>query len=491
MFCSRSSSPRKRFALSGMINPMHRNRSIDLILLSIALDAGLAAVMFVLAVLYRPFLSQLSFAQDINSVSSIPTCLYFLLPAAWEFCLLLFSVYHPQRNIHFKDEAVSLLLGSLLAGVTLSGVVYLTYRDLSRVLFLSFILATFLAQFLWRILRQLVIRFGKASFSPPHRVLIVGAGMVGVELQEKISSDLSGRMEFAGFLDDDPLKAASDDRVLGTLDDTRPTIQKHRIEYIILALPQRAHERAARLVTDLLDLPVEVLVVPDYFALSLHHAAVEEFAGIPMLDLRAPALSVTQRLIKRVFDIAFTLACMPFALPIMGLIAIAIRMTSAGPVIFIQERVGENCRPLKMYKFRTMVNNAEQLRHLVERYDEQGRLLHKVMDDPRVTKLGAFLRRMSLDEVPQLFNILRGQMSWVGPRPEMPRLVEKYEPWQRKRFAVPPGLTGWWQVHGRSDKPMHLHTEEDLYYIQNYSLWLDLAIIFQTIGVVLSRKGAY
>jgi lipopolysaccharide/colanic/teichoic acid biosynthesis glycosyltransferase len=138
-----------------------------------------------------------------------------------------------------------------------------------------------------------------------------------------------------------------------------------------------------------------------------------------------------------------------------------------------------------------MVKNAEELRSLVERRDVEGNLIHKVKDDPRVTGVGRWLRRFSLDELPQLFNVLAGTMSLVGPRPEIPYLVEKYQPWQRKRFAVPPGMTGWWQVSGRSDKPMHLHTEDDLYYIQNYSIWFDLQIIVRTIWVVLMGKGSY
>ena len=117
--------------------------------------------------------------------------------------------------------------------------------------------------------------------------------------------------------------------------------------------------------------------------------------------------------------------------------------------------------------------------------------MYKRPDDPRVTRVGRVLRRTSLDELPQLFNVLLGEMSLVGPRPELPNLVEKYELWQRKRFAVPQGMTGWWQVNGRSDKPMHLHTEEDLYYVQNYSIWLDLQILVKTVWVVLRRKGAY
>jgi lipopolysaccharide/colanic/teichoic acid biosynthesis glycosyltransferase len=144
-----------------------------------------------------------------------------------------------------------------------------------------------------------------------------------------------------------------------------------------------------------------------------------------------------------------------------------------------------------MLKFRTMVRNAEQLQSQVEKRDAEGNLIHKSKDDPRVTKIGKFLRRFSLDELPQLINIVRGDMSLVGPRPEMPYLVEKYQPWQRKRFAVPPGLTGWWQINGRSDKPMHLHTEDDLYYIQNYSIWLDIQILMRTVWVVLVGRGAY
>jgi len=138
-----------------------------------------------------------------------------------------------------------------------------------------------------------------------------------------------------------------------------------------------------------------------------------------------------------------------------------------------------------------MVANAEELNYLVERIDDHGNMIHKHSDDPRVTRVGRILRRLSLDELPQLFNVLRGDMSLVGPRPELPYLVEKYEPWQRKRFAVPQGLTGWWQINGRSDKPMHLNTEDDLYYVQNYSLLLDIQILFLTIWVVLRGKGAY
>jgi lipopolysaccharide/colanic/teichoic acid biosynthesis glycosyltransferase len=161
------------------------------------------------------------------------------------------------------------------------------------------------------------------------------------------------------------------------------------------------------------------------------------------------------------------------------------------PVIFRQTRVGKDGQLFEIFKIRTMVKNAEQLQNQVEQRDADGNLVRKTKDDPRVTRLGRLLRRFSLDELPQLFNVLGGTMSIVGPRPEIPYLAEKYEPWQRKRFEVLPGITGWWQVNSQSDRPMYLHIEDDLYYIENYSIWLDLQIIVRTIWVVLTGKGAY
>ena len=154
-------------------------------------------------------------------------------------------------------------------------------------------------------------------------------------------------------------------------------------------------------------------------------------------------------------------------------------------------RVGENGKLFKMIKFRTMIPDAEKFQPTVEKVDKNGESIHKTKDDPRVTRVGKILRRTSLDEIPQLFNVLKGDMSLVGPRPEMPNLVEKYDLWQRKRFAVPQGMTGWWQIKGRSDRPMHLHTEDDLYYVQHYSIWLDLQILIKTFWVVVRGKGAY
>jgi exopolysaccharide biosynthesis polyprenyl glycosylphosphotransferase len=209
------------------------------------------------------------------------------------------------------------------------------------------------------------------------------------------------------------------------------------------------------------------------------------------LDVRAAALTEYQLMVKRIFDLVATTLIMVFALPVMLVVALVIWLDDRGPILYHSRRVGENGKLFDMIKFRTMIPSAEKMQKMVEQYDEQGNLIHKTKDDPRITRIGRFLRRTSLDELPQFFNVLSGNMSLVGPRPELPYLVDKYEPWQRKRFAVPQGLTGWWQIHGRSDKPMHLHTEDDLYYIQNYSIWLDIQILLQTVWIIIRGKGAY
>lgn len=194
---------------------------------------------------------------------------------------------------------------------------------------------------------------------------------------------------------------------------------------------------------------------------------------------------------KRVFDLSLGTLALLLALPLMAFSALMIYLEDGSPVIFRQKRVGRAGRLFEIYKFRTMVKDAERLRLQVERRDRDGNLIHKTRNDPRVTSVGRVLRRFSLDELPQLFNVLAGTMSLVGPRPELPSLVANYESWQHKRFAVPPGMTGWWQTHGRSDRPMHLHTEDDLYYVQNHTIWLDLQIILRTLWVVIVGKGAY
>jgi lipopolysaccharide/colanic/teichoic acid biosynthesis glycosyltransferase len=194
---------------------------------------------------------------------------------------------------------------------------------------------------------------------------------------------------------------------------------------------------------------------------------------------------------KRAFDLGLSLLALVIAIPLMALSMLTVYLEDGSPVIFRQKRVGRNGQLFEMFKIRTMVKNAGQLQSPREELAVSSSLVNGGKEDPRITRVGRVLRRFSLDELPQLFNVLAGTMSLVGPRPELPDLAKKYEPWQRQRFSVLPGITGWWQINSRSDQPMQLHIEDDLYYIRNYSIWLDIQIIVRTIWVVLSGKGAY
>lgn len=212
-----------------------------------------------------------------------------------------------------------------------------------------------------------------------------------------------------------------------------------------------------------------------------------------LIDRREPAIQGPDRLIKRLFDLGLSAGLLAVFAPVMLGLAWLIKLDSPGPILFRQQRVGEGGRLFWMVKFRSMVEGAEQVETRLLRQSVAGEVLFaKRPDDPRVTRVGRLMRRTSLDELPQLFNVLKGEMSLVGPRPELPWLVKRYEPWQRNRFAVPQGMTGWWQINGRMERPgFDQRVEDDLFYIKNYSLWLDLRILWKTVQVVIAGEGAY
>ena len=470
---------------------MFRRFSTNFAIFSIFLDALLISLSLAIAQLFRPLFNDLSWIHSLPAGFIIPWNLYFVFPLTWVLVMLLVSVYDGRKNLKVADEFGAVTLAAFIAAVSISGEMYLTYREISRFLFVLFISISFLFMLGWRACVRMLFRRDVRRGIYRRKVLIVGAGEGGQQLSEQICSQSYLGLQFVGFMDD-VSQNHTQAPVLGRLDQVREIVQKEKVDDVVIALPRSQNSPLNRLAADLYDLPVKVWIIPDYFSLALHHASVDEFAGIPMLDLRAPALSEYQRMLKRGFDILVVVVCLPFLAVITGIIAILIKLDTPGPVFYRQKRAGENGKIFEMIKFRSMVKDADQQRQLVEKVDPAGQLIqNKTAQDPRITRVGQFLRRTSLDESPQFFNVLRGDMSLVGPRPELPYLVDSYELWQRKRFAVPQGMTGWWQINGRSDKPMHLHTEEDLFYVQHYSLLLDLKILFKTIGVVLRGKGAY
>jgi exopolysaccharide biosynthesis polyprenyl glycosylphosphotransferase len=469
---------------------MLRRFSVNFALFSMVLDGLSTGFGLWLSAVLRPALNAFDFIKSTNNPVVIPPSLYVLFPVIWVIIFSSLSIYDGRKFLRAADELAALFLSTFISSISTAGILYFSYRDVSRALFILFVVTTFLICFFWRVLARIYFRSHRESSSVSRRLLVVGMGPLGQDVGKQIQNSFSENVNLIGFVDDgygERSKVSS----LGKVEDLKTLIGKYQVTDVVIALPYSAYHSMADIITCLDDLPVGVWVALGFFDLALYRTDIEDFAGIPMLDLRASAIDDYQRLIKRAFDIFFGLFALILALPLMALSALMVFLEDGAPVLIRQQRAGENGRLFGMLKFRTMVRNAEQLRSQVEKRDADGNLIHKSKDDPRVTRVGRWLRRLSLDELPQLFNILAGTMSLVGPRPEMPYLVDQYQPWQRKRFAVPPGLTGWWQVNGRSDKPMHLHTEDDLYYIQNYSIWLDLQIIVRTIWVVLVGKGSY
>jgi len=438
----------------------------------------------------------LPFGQDLpRSAVNLPFPVYLLITLCWSISLVLSGAYDPQRALRWFNEASRVIVAGILATVVTAGVLYMTYREVSRLQFFYIFIVTLAILLTHRaVLRVAYNLVGKARPGSQARVLIVGAGDLGQRVAQVILDHSRWGYSLVGFLDDDEGKQGETyegAKVLGNIFEVKKYVAERRVNEVWIALPVWALDRLNLVINELEKLPVRIKIVPDYFSLAMVQAKAEILGGIPVIGLREPVIEGLPRLLKRGFDLVIdSLLLLLTALPML-LIALAVKLDTRGPSIFRQERVGENGRLFGMYKFRTMVADAEAQQDQVNIQTEDDEVLHKRPDDPRVTKVGHFLRRYSLDELPQLINVLKGDMSLVGPRPEMPWLVDRYESWQRKRFAVPQGITGWWQINGRSDKPMHLNTDDDLYYVYNYSLWLDIQILLRTPLAVLQGKGAF
>jgi exopolysaccharide biosynthesis polyprenyl glycosylphosphotransferase len=454
------------------------------IVLAILLDLLCSIAALYLAGALR---ATLPFGAFMPSEAILSPSLIVLTLAIWFAIFLMLSVYDPRYTVRLSDEVRRTLAASFFALLVLAGALYFIDREVSRLLVIYVALLNMLLRVTWRAAAHL---FFAGRQRQTRRVLIVGSGALAEQIVETLQEYTWAGIQLIGFLEADESALRSLPR-LGRLADAARVVQQCSIDEVIIALPYRDYECLTALVLELQRLPVQVRIVPNYLNLALYRATVEEFGGVPLINLRDPALNIYQRAVKRAFDLLLGAALLLLSAPLWAIVWLAIRLDSKGAAIFKQERIGENGKPFIMYKFRTMTEDAEERQTEVLRHDEQGNLIHKTADDPRVTRVGRFLRRTSLDELPNLINVLRGEMSLVGPRPEVAWMMDKYALWQLKRFAVPQGMTGWWQINGRSNKPMHLHTEDDLYYIQNYSILLDLLILWRTLFVVLRGKGAF
>jgi exopolysaccharide biosynthesis polyprenyl glycosylphosphotransferase len=427
------------------------------------------------------------------------TPLSFLVAALWPIFFFLFGVYDGRRNRTLRSELLNTLMAIVAATLVLAGVLYFTYQEVSRIAFLMFFLIDsgilLGMRFFWWIFRS-----RSRSVSGLHRTLIVGAGPVGIRVADELRRYSAGRILLTGFVDDDPVKHQQilvGLPVLGTLDQLPGLVNDNGLTDAVVALPLQAHARLVEVCSALQEAGVHVHVVPDLFTLSFPSASLDGFGGIPVLDLGQPGIHGWRRIFKRLFDILVTLLVLLFIWPLMFAVALAIKLDSPGPVFYLQKRIGENGHPFKMFKFRSMhVNNDESIhREYVKQLIQENISLAegstlKLMYDPRITRVGHFIRKTSLDELPQLFNVLRGEMSLVGPRPPIPYEVEVYQKWHLRRLEAIPGITGLWQVHGRNRVSFDEMVRMDMDYIERQSIWLDIQLLIKTPSALVSGRGA-
>lgn len=415
-----------------------------------------------------------------------------LVALIWLATFYFLGVYERRNRDEARVEARAVFVAVTFALFTLAAALYyFKIEDFSRVLFAYFYLLDLSLMLVWRTALR-ALRTRRGTVANARRVLIVGTDATAQELAAQIRAWDS--YELVGFIAEDAehqSTANPDTPILGTLDEALRIVDKHQIDDVFLSQSTRGRAELAELILALRESHVRVRLMPDLLELITVRTGIETLRGLPVITLREPAITGVNSVLKRALDlVGATLGLLVFGLPML-LIAVWIRLDTQGPALFAQERAGQYGKPFRMYKFRSMVSNAEDLLDDLVNVDTLQEPHFKLRHDPRVTPLGMWLRRTSLDELPQLLNVLFGTMSLVGPRPEVMRIATRYSSTQRQRLLVKPGLTGAMQVSGRGDLSFEERMKLELDYIENYSIWRDVVILLKTLPAVLSGRGAY
>lgn len=416
-----------------------------------------------------------------------------LVAFVWGLVFYFLGAYERRNREEWRDEARAILLACVFAVCALAASFYFFKVELfSRALFAYFFVLDVALTLAWRAgLRAWRTRRGAGAIDS-RRALVIGVDAAAQELAAHVQ--MWEGYTLVGFVSDraEPAKAlALDAPVLGTLADTMRLVARWEIDDVFLTQNARGRAELAELILALRERHVRVRLMPDLLEVVTVRTGIETLRGVPMITLREPAITGINGVMKRALDVVGAAFCLIIFGPVMLALAVWIRLDSPGPILFTQERAGQYGKPFRIYKFRTMVANAEALLDQVVKLDELTEPHFKLRQDPRVTRAGKWLRRTSLDELPQFFNVLWGNMSLVGPRPEMMRLASQYSPLQRQRLLVKPGITGAMQVNGRGDLSFDEWMKLELDYIENYSIWRDLTILAKTVPTVLSGRGAY
>ena len=425
------------------------------------------------------------------AIPEINTYLFALIPVwiIFIFSIRLCGLYQPLRGKAFTGEIYKIIKVTFFSVIILSASTFF-YREGSFSRFVAayfFVLVTFLMMFSHFLVRVILAEFRKRGFNLRY-VLIVGSGELGQSLAEKINQHPEFGLKIVGFLSSHPEKIGIEIngiKVIGLYNEIPKIIQLCGVDQLFIALPLHAQDRLEKVLNSLNEETVDVKVVPDLLRFMNLQAGVEELDGLPIINMAESPLYGWNILLKRISDLFFSITFIVTLSPLFLLLAIIIQLESVGPIIFRQERVGLDGKPFEILKFRSMKIDAEQI---------TGPVWANKADNRR-TRLGSFLRKTSIDELPQLFNVLIGDMSLVGPRPERPVFVKEFKksiPKYMLRLKMKAGLTGWAQVNGwRGNTSLDKRIEYDLYYIKNWSLLFDFKIILMTAWKGFVNPNAY
>ncbi len=406
------------------------------------------------------------------------------------------GLYRSSRRISLIDQ-ISGIVSCTLTTIALLIVFVFLYKPFyySRLIFVFAGGAITMLLSAWRILLSGYRHWRWSHGVARERVLVVGGTGLGQQVMNGLAASPGLGYALVGYLDDRPIvangRAPRVYRHIGQIEDLASAVSEQNVQQVIIALPFWEHGRMPDLVETCRELGVGYQVAPDFYQLSFDRVDMLQLSGVPLLRPKEISLKGANLAIKRLIDVGLVLLSAPFILPVALLIALAIKLDSRGPVLFRQLRVGKDGQTFFCYKFRTMVPDAEARKADLHALNEADGPLFKMRDDPRTTRVGRFLRRRSLDELPQLGNVLRGEMSLIGPRPALPEEVDRYEHWQLRRLEVIPGCAGLSQAIGRSDVSFDEQVRLDLYYAENWSVGMDLRILIMIIPAIIGGHGAY
>lgn len=410
-------------------------------------------------------------------------------------CLSYFGGYRTPQGMSMVKYGWAICKSTILAvGVLLSLLFFLEIQYVSRLVMVIFAGAEFFVLLCVRLYVLWDFRTSLASGEKALRVLIIGTRARARQLAIALRRRSAYGVEIVGFVDPNPHVQGADPActpLLGTVANFSTCLKENVVDEVIVAIPRSLIEDVEPIVVACEEEGITLRFMADVFNVQVARVTLAHIGNIPLLTMEPVAQDEAQLFAKRVFDFILTACAMPFLLPIFALVAMAIKLDSPGPVFFMQQRVGLRKHLFAMYKFRSMYTDAEERLKEIEHLNEAEGPIFKMKNDPRITRVGRFIRKTSIDELPQLLNVLRGEMSLVGPRPMSIRDVDLFDKGiQRRRFSVQPGITCLWQISGRSNLPFQRWLELDLEYIENWSFGLDVKILLKTIPAVLKTDGA-